>query len=140
MKPAIHLGIYYSQMQDWNHPGGDVQGGGRGDPAMSGSFDEYLQKISNPQVQELFTTCHPDVIWWDTPGRITHNQAKPLNDLLALRPGIIVNHRLGGSFRSDTETPVGFIPATGYPGGRDWESCMTIMEAKPNNCMYQHAD
>jgi alpha-L-fucosidase len=41
-------------------------------------------------------------------------------------PGIIENNRLGGGFRGDTETPEGFIPATGYPAGRDWETCMTI--------------
>jgi alpha-L-fucosidase len=29
-------------------------------------------------------------------------------------------------FRGDTETPEGMIPAIGYPGGRDWETCMTI--------------
>ena len=32
----------------------------------------------------------------------------------------------GGGYRGHTETPEGFIPATGYPGGRDWETCMTI--------------
>lgn len=126
-KQGIHFGVYYSQVQDWNHPGGDVQGrGGRWDTNVDGSFDEYLQKISIPQVKELLTAYHPEVLWWDTPGRITRDQAKPLNDLLALDPGIIVNNRLGGGFRGDTETPEGFIPATGYPGGRDWETCMTI--------------
>jgi alpha-L-fucosidase len=126
-KQGIHFGVYYSQMQDWNHPGGDVQGrGGRWDPTMAGSFDEYLQKIAIPQVKELMLNIQPEVLWWDTPGRITAAQAQPLHDLLALRPGIISNNRLGGGFKGDTETPEQTIPATGYPGGRDWETCMTI--------------
>ena len=45
---------------------------------------------------------------------------------MALQPGIISNNRLGGGFRGDTETPEQTIPATGFPGGRDWETCMTI--------------
>lgn len=127
-KQGIKFGVYYSQCQDWNHPGGDVQGrGGRWDTNMVGSFDDYLQKIAIPQVRELMENIHPAVLWWDTPGRVmTHERAKELHDLLALDPGIIENNRLGGGFRGDTETPEGFIPATGYPGARDWETCMTI--------------
>ncbi len=126
-KEGLRFGVYYSQAQDWNHPGGDVQGGGRWDPNTEGSFDEYLQKVAIPQVKELMANIQPDVLWWDTPGRIvTPERAKPLHDLLALRPGIIWNNRLGGGYRGDSETPEGMIPATGYPGGRDWETCMTI--------------
>ncbi len=126
-KQGIRFGVYYSQTQDWNHPGGDVQGGSRWDPTMAGSFDEYLQNVAIPQVRELMANIKPAVLWWDTPGRVmTPERAKPLHDLLALRPGIISNNRLGGGFRGDTETPEQNIPATGYPGGRDWETCMTI--------------
>ena len=46
--------------------------------------------------------------------------------LLKLQPGIITNNRLGGGYDGDTETPEQEIPATGYPGGRDWETCMTM--------------
>jgi alpha-L-fucosidase len=127
-KKGLHFGVYYSQVQDWNHSGGDVQGGSKWDDAQKGSFDEYLQKVAIPQMKELLTdkVIKPDVLWWDTPGRITKTQAQPLHDLLALRPGIIQNNRLGGGFKGDTETPEGYIPATGYPNGRDWETCMTI--------------
>jgi alpha-L-fucosidase len=125
-KQGIHFGVYYSQRQDWNHPGGDVQGGGRWDPTMEGSYEDYLQKVAIPQVKELMTNIKPEVLWWDTQGSTTYEQAKPLHDLLAMVPGIIENNRLGGGFRGDTETPEGTIPATGYSGGRDWETCMTI--------------
>jgi alpha-L-fucosidase len=54
------------------------------------------------------------------------NRAQKLYDLVEkLRPNIIMNNRLGGGFRGDTETPEQTIPAQGYPG-RDWETCMTI--------------
>ncbi len=125
-KQGIHFGVYYSQRQDWNHPGGDVQGGSRWDPNMDGSYADYLQKVAIPQVKELMTNIKPEILWWDTQGRTTFEEAKPLHDLLAMCPGIIENNRLGGGFRGDTETPEGMIPATGYPGGRDWETCMTI--------------
>ena len=125
-KQGIHFGVYYSQRQDWNHPGGDVQGGSRWDPAMAGSYEDYLNKVAIPQVKELMTNIKPEVLWWDTQGSTTYEQAKPLHDLLAMVPGIIENNRLGGGFQGDTETPEGMIPATGYPGGRDWETCMTI--------------
>ena len=42
-----------------------------------------------------------------------------------LRPNIIMNNRLGGGYKGDTETPEQTIPAQGYPG-RDWETCMTM--------------
>ncbi len=126
-KQGLKFGVYYSQMQDWNHPGGDVQGrGGRWDSSMDGSLDDYLKKIAIPQVRQLFTEIKPAVIWWDTQGRITKEQAQPLHDLMDLVPGIISNNRLADAFKGDTETPEGFIPPTGYPGERDWETCMTI--------------
>ena len=125
-KQGIHFGVYYSQRQDWNHRGGDVQGRGRWDPNMAGSYEDYLQKVAIPQVKELLTNIKPEILWWDTQGSTTYEQAKPLHDLLAMVPGIIENNRLGGGFRGDTEAPEGMIPATGYAGGRDWETCMTI--------------
>ena len=131
-KQDIRFGVYYSHVQDWNHAGGYAYGrsgrqnGQHWDPAQDGSFDEYIRKVAIPQVKELLTNYHLDVFWWDTPGSITAAQAKSLHDLLALQPDIITNNRLGGGFRGDTETPEQTIPATGYPDGRDWETCMTI--------------
>jgi alpha-L-fucosidase len=131
-KQGIRFGVYYSQVQDWNHTGGYAIGrDGRRDaqhwdPVQEGSFDEYLQKVAIPQVKELLTNYNLDIFWWDTPGPITAAQAKPLHDLLALQPGIITNNRLASSYPGDTETPEQRIPATGYPDGRDWETCMTI--------------
>lgn len=121
---GIRLGFYYSQAQDWHHPGG-AKRGGAWDPAQEGDMDEYLHDVAYPQVKELLTNYGPvSVLWWDTPENMTPERAALLAPLLALQPGIITNNRLGGGFMGDTETPENRVPATGYP--RDWEACMTM--------------
>lgn len=124
-KHGIKLGFYYSQAQDWNHPGG-AAAGGHWDPAQDGSMDEYIDKIAVPQVKEILSNYGPiAILWWDTPVNMTPERAKKLIPLLRLQPGIIHNNRLGGGFHGDTETPEQYIPPTGFPG-RDWEVCMTM--------------
>jgi alpha-L-fucosidase len=130
-KQGIKLGFYYSQAQDWHHPGGGAyRSGGRKtdhwDPAQDGSMEEYVKKIAVPQVREILANYGPiAVLWWDTPVGMTKEQILALGSLTKLQPGIITNNRLGGGVQGDTETPEQFIPATGYPG-RDWETCMTM--------------
>lgn len=132
-KQGLKFGVYYSQSQDWHHPGGahaklDFMHRDHDwwDPAQQGSFDDYLKTIAIPQVRELLTNYQPDILWYDTPMAITPEQAAPLHALQSLRPGLITNNRLGGGFSGDSETPEQEIPANGFPAGRDWESCMTI--------------
>jgi len=125
---GLKFGLYYSQAQDWNNPGGAKLGmpdGAGWDDAQKGSFDQYLDAVAVPQVTEILTNYKPDVLWWDTPHLMDQPRAAKLAKLLALRPGIIHNNRLGGGYRGDTETPEQQIPATGFPG-RDWETCMTM--------------
>jgi alpha-L-fucosidase len=126
-KQGIKLGFYYSQNQDWHHPGGDASGG-HWDKAQDGSYDEYIDKIAVPQVREILSNYgeFPAVLWWDTSGKISKENAEKLYKVvMELKPNIIMNNRLGGGFKGDTETPEQFIPPTGYPG-RDWETCMTM--------------
>jgi alpha-L-fucosidase len=124
-KYGVKLGFYYSQAQDWNHPGGSASGG-HWDKAQDGDMDEYIRKIAVPQVKEILSNYGPiAVLWWDTPVSMNKERADMLLPLLKLQPGIIMNNRLGGGYAGDTETPEQFIPATGYPG-RDWETCMTM--------------
>ena len=125
-KHGLVLGFYYSQAQDWTHPGG-AAAHGHWDPAQDGSMDEYLRTIAVPQVREILSNYGKiGVLWWDTPENMNTQRADMLLPLLSLQPGIIWNNRLGGGYQGDTETPEGFVPATGYPGDRDWETCMTI--------------
>lgn len=124
-KHDMKLGFYYSQAQDWHHPGG-AAAGGHWDKAQEGSYDEYLRTIAVPQVREILSNYGPlAVLWWDTPVNMNKERAELFLPLLKLQPGLITNNRLGGGIPGDTETPEQFIPPTGYPG-RDWETCMTM--------------
>lgn len=124
---GLKFGLYYSQAQDWTHPGGNVAkwAGGEYDEAHKGNMDEYIEEIAVPQVREILTRYQPDILWWDTPYEMNEERARQLIPLLRLKPGIIHNNRLGGGYEGDTETPEQHIPATGI-AGRDWEVCMTM--------------
>jgi len=147
-KQGMHIGFYYSQAQDWNHPGGaafrvlaragwenpdsaridkyTAEHDGHWDPAQLGSFDEYLDKIAVPQVKEILSNYGPiDILWWDTPKNMTPERAKKFLPIIAKYPKLITNNRLGGGIKGDLETPEQYIPATGFPG-RNWEVCMTM--------------
>lgn len=124
---GLKIGFYYSQAQDWTHPGGAksrYKEGDGWDPAQKGDFDTYLKTIAIPQTRELITRYKPDTFWWDTPTWMNRDRAKPLHGIVAKVPGIITNNRLGGGYSGDTKTPEQFVPITGYKG--DWETCMTI--------------
>jgi len=127
-KQGIKLGFYYSEAQDWHHPGGSAAGG-HWDKAQDGSMDEYIDKVAIPQVREILSNYgeFPAILWWDTPVGMNHERAAKLYKLaLELRPNIIMNNRLGAGFKGDTETPEQRIPAGGFQEGRDWETCMTM--------------
>lgn len=144
---GIKLGFYYSQSQDWHHPGGDAYGG-HWDKAQDGDFDAYLRDVALPQVRELLTNYGPvAVLWFDTPKQMTPKRAAEFLPLLQLQPQIIVNDRLGGGFKGDTQTPEQNIPPQGYPdtgsGHRDWETCMTINDTwgyKTNDTNFKSTD
>ena len=125
-KYGVKLGFYYSQAQDWNN--GGSASGGKWDKAQEHDMDEYIAKVAVPQVKEICSHYgeFPAVIWWDTPTGMNKDRAQKLYDAVqSLKPNVIMNNRLGGGFKGDTETPEQKIPAKGFPG-RDWETCMTM--------------
>jgi alpha-L-fucosidase len=123
-REGLRLGFYYSQAQDWHHPGGALAVASW-DPAQAGDMDQYLRTVAVPQVQELLTNYGDvAVLWWDTPFAMSRARAEPLAALLAAQPGIITNDRLGGGFDGDYWTPEQFIP--GPTLARPWETCMTM--------------
>jgi len=136
-KQGIKLGFYYSEAQDWHHPGGaaankhpdkDVDAQHHWDPAQEGSMDDYIDKVAVPQVKELLSNYGPDVpavLWWDTPVGMTPERVGKLLPLLKLKPAIITNNRLDEHhLTGDYQTPEQHIPTNGLAG--DWETCMTI--------------
>lgn len=121
---GLKFGLYYSQAQDWTHPGGGKYRK-NWDPAQEGDFDAYLRDLAIPQVKEILTRFQPDIVWWDTPANMNRERAQPIQDLLAAHPAIITNNRLGGGFEGDTKTPEQHIPPRGLPG-QMFEVCMTM--------------
>jgi len=122
---GLKLGFYYSQAQDWNHPGG-AAAGGHWDRAQDGDMDAYIRNVAAPQVKEILSNYGKiAVLWWDTPVDMTKERADLLLPLTELQRGIITNNRLGGGYGGDLSTPEQHIPSTGTPG-RDWETCMTM--------------
>lgn len=123
-KHGIKLGFYYSQAQDWCHPGG-AAAGGHWDKAQDGDMDEYIRNIAVPQVKEILTNYGEiAVLWWDTPVNMSKERADMLLPLISLQPGIVTNNRLGGGYNGDFSTPEQYIPATGLD--YKWETCMTM--------------
>jgi len=123
-KHGIKLGFYYSQAQDWHHPGGAARDG-HWDEAQNGSMDEYIKTIAIPQIEELFTNYgEVSILWWDTPIDMTPARAAMFDGLVDLQPGIIVNNRLLRGADGDLKTPEQHVPATGLD--YDWEACMTM--------------
>ena len=127
-RQGLKFGLYYSQAQDWTHPGGSKAGMADGDgwcEEHKGSFDRYLEEIAAPQLREILTKFRPDILWWDTPHLMTPERAERLFRIVQeLSPGIITNNRLGGGYGGDFSTPEQYIPATGL--NYDWETCMTM--------------
>jgi alpha-L-fucosidase len=94
-RQAMPFGFYYSQSQDWHHPGGAVSGGAW-DPAQAGDFDAYLRTIAEPQVREILTHYGPmALVWFDTPLNMNEERANRFVSLLRqLQPSCLINGRL----------------------------------------------
>ena len=123
---GMKFGTYYSQSQDWVNLGGGKGNTAPWDEAQKkGSFDEYLEKISLPQVRELLDRYHPDILWWDTEYQMTPERARPFFDLVLAHPNLIHNSRLGGGVLGDFRTSEQKIPASAMLG-RALEVNMTI--------------
>jgi alpha-L-fucosidase len=124
-KAGLKMGFYYSQAQDWNHPGGAkarYEEGDGWDEAHKGDFDAYLADIALPQAKEILSRYPLDILWWDTPTWMNEERTRPFVEALKVRPDIITNNRLG--IDGDTKTSEQFVPVTGHEG--DWETCMTM--------------
>lgn len=134
-KAGLKFGVYYSEAQDWHHPGGaaakrnaerNIDAQNHWDPAQQGSMDDYIDKVAVPQVKELLSNYGPiSVLWWDTPVGMTPERVAKFLPLLKLQPALITNNRLDAKHTTgDYDTPEQKIPTNGLPG--DWETCMTM--------------
>ncbi len=139
---GIRFCVYHSIM-DWHHPSQLPANDQRYNPTRikTERKQEYVQFMKQ-QLKELLDSCDPEVLWFDGewPDWWTENDGRDLYAFLRrLKPELIINNRVGkgrkgmeGMNRGDQEyvgdfgTPEQQIPATGFPLGVDWESCMTM--------------
>lgn len=120
----MRLGFYYSQTQDWHHPGGD--GNDWDYDEASKDFDGYIENYVKPQVTELLTNYGPVcLIWFDTPKRIKPEQSRALVELVhSLQPDCLVNGRIGNALGDYAEARDNRIPDAAVD--EDWEVPATI--------------
>lgn len=134
-KQGMILGIYYSQMQDWEDENG---WGNEWDfkPDKEKDFEKYFYNKVKPQVKELLTNYgEVGIMWFDTPYVMPVHLCRELKEYTkSLQPHCLVNGRIGyklGDYRqmSDNE-----IPVLSFPG--DWETPMTLNDTWG----YSHTD
>ena len=112
-KHGLKLGFYYSQAQDWHHPGGLETGVRDENPG----FQAYLDTKCFPQVRELLTN-YGDIglIWFDTPISMTREQSAALKALVKdLQPDCLISGRIGSGLGDYMTTGDNFIPLLPYP-------------------------
>ena len=150
-KHDMKLGFYYSQCQDWCHPGGATirklmkegwanpdsveidaftasHGGAWDDLQRTRSFEDYFYGIALPQIKELLSRYGDiAVMWFDTPHLISKKQAEEVMAELARYPQVIINDRLKRpDIYGDYKTPENTVPKAKDVEGVDWETCMNI--------------
>ena len=115
-KEKMPFGIYYSQMQDWEHPDGN---GNTWDFEPAGQdFSKYFYGKCLPQVKELLTN-YGDLclLWFDTP----YDMPKPLceelaREVKALQPNCLINGRIGYNLGDYRQMADNSIPRNHYDG------------------------
>lgn len=124
-KQNIKFGFYYSQAQDWHHPGG--MGNNWDDSIERVSSDEYVYEKALPEVKQLLTEYGPIAIfWWDTPRKMSKEVVDSLHHITtALQPKIITNDRLGDDYPGDHKTFERRGPRY-QPEAEYWELCQPI--------------
>lgn len=94
-KYGMKFCVYYSQMQDWDHPDGD---GNTWDyPAEKKDFRRYFYEKALPQVRELLTNYgEVGLIWFDTPYDMPEELCRELADEVhRLQPMCLISGRIG---------------------------------------------
>jgi alpha-L-fucosidase len=119
---------FYHSIMDWHHP--DYLPRRKWDtrPVDDASLDRYIEDYMKPELRELLTNYGPiGILWWD--GGWEHSAAElhsaEVNAYVrSLQPAILINDR--NKLPEDYSTPEQNIPAGALPGGRLWETCMTM--------------
>ncbi len=148
-KYGVHFGFYYSHAFDWEHPdapgndwehknpGGDKNlSGGRdwfdGNPELLRRAIKYVDEKAIPQIKELLTQYHPDILWFDTPHKLPLSEnIRILKAIREVDTNVVVNGRLAhaADFNFGDYKNTGDRPAEFYPANGDWEAIPTTNES-----------
>ncbi|MBE6702501.1 MAG: hypothetical protein E7585_03705 [Ruminococcaceae bacterium] len=123
-KEGMPFGIYYSQMQDWEHPDGNGNTWDY-DPANQ-DFSRYFYGKALPQVKELLTN-YGDLclLWFDTPYDMPKALCRELADTVkAIQPDCLINGRIGYGLGDYRQMANNSIPRNVYHGA--FEVPMTL--------------
>ncbi|WP_205509200.1 alpha-L-fucosidase [Longitalea arenae] len=148
-KYGIKFGFYYSHAFDWEHPdapgndweynnpGGDKQLHGAVNwfnthPELLPKAQKYVNEKAIPQIKELLTKYHPDILWFDTPSKLPISEnIRILKAIREVDQQVVVNGRLArtaeisfGDYKNTADRPLEFYPVTG-----DWEAIPTTNES-----------
>ena len=148
-KHGVRFGFYYSHAFDWEHPdapgndwefnnpGGDklLHGGANWfdvHPELLPKAQKYVTEKAIPQIKELLTKYHPDILWFDTPHKLPLSEnIRILQAIRETDPNVVVNGRLVrsatgnlGDYKNTADRPAEFFPVTG-----DWEAIPTTNES-----------
>jgi alpha-L-fucosidase len=155
-KHGIKFGFYYSQAWEWHHPDSpgndwerDNPGGDRRlfgqrywetNPELVTKVRRYVDGKVIPQLKELIAKYDPDIIWFDTPGRLPPEEnLRVLKAVREAKPTLVVNSRICqpvpngppanfGDYFSTTDKPAEFPPPPG-DGTGEWEGIPTTNES-----------
>ena len=91
---GLLFGLYYSQAQDWDHPGG--LRAYQTAPAPE-QYQDYLHNKALPQLEELLTQYGPiDLLWLDTPTGMPKADCQTIARLIRrLQPDCLIGGRIG---------------------------------------------
>lgn len=148
-KQGLKFGFYYSHAFDWEHPdapgndweydnpGGDklLHGGSNwfdAHPELLPKAQKYVDEKAIPQIRELLTKYHPDILWFDTPHKLPLSEnIRILKSIRETDPNVLVNGRLVraagaelGDYKNTADRPAEFFPVTG-----NWEAIPTTNES-----------
>lgn len=124
-RAGIKIGFYYSQDQDWHHPGGSCNTWDYPDKTKE-DFQRYLEEKVKPQLKEILTNYGPvGLIWFDTPYTVTDQQSEDLTRFVhSLQPDCLVNSRVGNGYGDYGCLGDNQIPSTRMAS--DWETAATM--------------
>ncbi|WP_127124693.1 alpha-L-fucosidase [Pseudoflavitalea rhizosphaerae] len=148
-KEGLKFGFYYSHAFDWEHPdapgndweynnpGGDklLHGGSHWfdvHPELLPKAQQYVDRKAIPQIKELLTKYHPDILWFDTPHKLPLSEnIRILKAIRETDPNVVVNGRLVraagaelGDYKNTADRPAEFFPVSG-----NWEAIPTTNES-----------